>query len=443
MRTHMQRYYPNPSIKAHSAWLWLLHIATCCILLGCRDQADVPPPLPSETAMTTTATPAQSAPEPEIQNEQTNDQLVIWLPTFTGIATEGSAGTILANAFHQFEQRHPGVQLDVQAKADIGTSSLYNFLRSAQQVAPSILPDVVLINTQQLWQIVDLGLVTGLREEELFDAVNFYAVANDSVAYRSQIVGIPYALDVTHLVYDSEFNDTAPKTWADLFNAEKPFLFPAAEIGTTNATLLNYLGAGGVLMADGGISSPEAIEEFFNLVSRAHQQEIITTQLLDLSGYNATWRAFSASRNNFALTQVNQFYPNITSGRPTSYATPPTNNGHTVTIADSWAFALLTSDPQRRQLALTLINNLLEPEVQGAWSQAVARLPSQPTALSQWTSMNGYRTFLETLLSTAVYPPNGPAFTAFARRLHVAQAGIIRNELSVEDAIEAMISVEQ
>lgn len=393
--------------------------------------------------MTTTATPPPNVPTPQSANGHPTDQLIVWLPTFTGITTEGNAGAILTNAFHQFEQRNPGIRLDVQGKADTGASSLFNFLRSAQQVAPSILPDVVLLNTQQLWQIADLGMVNGLHDDELPSEANFYGVANDSVTYRSQIIGIPYALDVTHLVYDSEFNATAPKTWQELFDTEKSLILPASEIGTTNATLLNYIGAGGALMADGGISSPDAIANYFTFISQARQNSIIQPQLLDIPGYNATWRAFSSSRNDFALAQVNQFFPNTTSGRPTNYAAIPTNNGQIVTVADGWAFAILTDDTQRRVLALTLINELLDPQVQGAWSQAVARLPSQPTALAQWSPMNGYRTFIESLLGVAIYPPNGPAFADFARRLHAAQAGIIRNDLTVDAAIEAMVTVEQ
>jgi hypothetical protein len=38
--------------------------------------------------------------------------------------------------------------------------------------------------------------------------------------------------------------------------------------------------------------------------------------------------------------------------------------------------------------------------------------------------------------------PNGPAFADFARRLHTAQAGILRGELSVEGAIASMVVVE-
>jgi ABC-type glycerol-3-phosphate transport system substrate-binding protein len=139
---------------------------------------------------------------------------------------------------------------------------------------------------------------------------------------------------------------------------------------------------------------------------------------------------------------VTQFYPNATGIKPPSYAIVPTRNGEPITIADTWAFAILTEDAQRRQLALALINELLVPEVQGPWSQVVARLPSQPASLAIWTQANEYRAFSEELLANAVAPPNGPGFADFSRRLHAAQAGIIRGELTVEAALESMVVLE-
>jgi ABC-type glycerol-3-phosphate transport system substrate-binding protein len=347
----------------------------------------------------------------------------------------------LSNAFHQFEQRNPTIELDIQVKADTGTASLFNFLRSAQQAAPSILPDLVLINTQQLWQIVDLGMVTPLTEDELqFDA-DFFPVANAAVLYHAQTVGIPYTVDIIHLAYDEEVG-SPPSTWNELLASERAFLFPGAEIATPNATLLQYVGAGGELLEDGTIRDPAVLEEFFTFVAQAHEQEIVPASVLDMPGFNSVWRAYTEDRTGLATVQVMQFYPNAAGIKPPSYALVPTRDGASVTIADTWAFAILTQDAERRELALALIAELLTPEVQGPWSQVVARLPSQAGALAIWTQANEYREFAQRLLGDAIAPPNGPAFADFSRRLQTAQAGLIREELTVEAAIESMVVIE-
>jgi len=405
---------------------------------GCGEHTTPTPLPPLQPTATTAVAPVAS----ETAAPDTNDQLVVWLPAFTGLTTEGSAGAILKQLFHQFEQENPSIKLDIQVKADVGTASLFNFLRSAQEVAPTILPDLVLINTEQLGQIVDLGMVAPLQDDELLPDDNFFAPARTAVRYHEQVVGVPYTIDVIHLAYDSEVVDPPPANWSELLAGKHPLLFPAAEAGTSNAALLQYVGAGGKLLDDGSISDPEALEAFFRFIAQAHQQAVIPAAALDLPSFNATWREFADDHNNLATVQMTQFYPNSTNAKPAHYAPVPTRNGEELTIPETWAFAVLTQDTQRRKLAFSLIHDLLAPDVQGPWSQAVARLPSQSAALALWTQANDYRDFVQALLDKSVVPPKGPAFADFARRLQAAQAGILRGEMTVEQAIASMVAAE-
>lgn len=429
----------RPSIRLSTLRRWLAVFLLLSVLTAGCGERPTPTPLPPLPPTATTAIePVVSAEVEPVAGEQ----LVLWMPAFSGIASQGSAGTILTNAFHQFEQRNPNVKLDIQAKADAGTASLFNFLRSAQEVAPTILPDVVLINTQQLWQIVDLGMVVALSDEEIPVKKQFFPVAQSAVLYHGQMIGIPYIVDVIHLAYDSDSTITPPSNWDELLASEHPLLFPAAEAGTPNATLLQYVGAGGELLDNGTVSDPKVLEEFFRLIDQARQGGMIPTDVLDMPSFNAVWRTFSENRADVAAVEVAQFYPNATGIKPPNYAVMPTLQGGQITVAETWAFAILTEDAQRRQLALALINELLAPDVQGAWSQFAGRLPSQPAALAQWTQANAYRDFLQALLAVAVTPPNGPAFADFARRLQAAQAGILRGDLTVGGAVASMVVVE-
>ena len=421
---------------AHRLWLLVMLLF---VVSGCGENPTPTPPAATPIA----ATPGVQEPAAsQTSVPTTNDQLVVWLPASTGIAVEGNAGAILTNAFHQFEQRYPAIRLDVQVKADSGASSLFSFLRAAQEVAPSILPDMVLINTQQLWQIVDLGMVTALNEEELIAGTDYFTPASNAVIYRAQTFGIPYAVDLVHLVYDAETVSAPPKTWEELLEGGEPYAFPAGESGPTTSALLHYVAAGGELLEDGSISDPEALEAYFTFLTEARDLGIINISTLDMNAYSAAWRAFAEDRVDLAEVQANQFYPNMAGINPPSYTTVPTSNGDSVTIADTWAFAILTQDSQRRELALTLISELLAPEVHGPWSQAVARLPSQPASLALWTQASDYQNFAQRLLDSAVIPLNGPAFADFARRLHAAQAGILRGELTVDAAIASMVTIE-
>ncbi len=407
------------------------------LLAGCNAAATLPPQ-PTATALAAPAAPADSGEEEVLPV----DQLVVWLPPLSGFAADGNAGVVLENAFVQFEQQHPGIRLDVQVKAETGTASLLNYLRNAQQAAPTVLPDLVLINTQQLWQLVDLGLVQPIDEDEIMGDVDFFGVGRTAVSYRDQSMGVPYALDIVHLVYDSAATPVPPVDWTALREEGRHYLFPGAESAAPSELLQQYVGAGGVLRDDGAIGDATALQAYFDHIATARSNEVIPFAVVDLADYPSTWRAFSADPQSLAAVQVNQYLPNAAGTSPPGYSPIPTRTGAASTVADTWAFALLTPDPTRQDLAMALVNTLLAPEVHGPWSQFAARLPTHARALAMWTQSDDYRTFLKELLDNAQAPPNGLAFAEFARRLQSTRAGLIRGDVTVEEAMQLMAATE-
>jgi ABC-type glycerol-3-phosphate transport system substrate-binding protein len=422
---------------------WVLLLVACA---GRRSPTPTPSPAPPSPA------PAaeQSAPAPN-GAPSLNRQLVIWLPASSTLSTEPSAYDaavgVLEDVFHQYEQSHPGVRVDAQVKAETGAAGLASFLRIAQQVAPSILPDLVLINTQQLWPLTDLGLVQPLSAAESSliepDALSdLYPFAVEAVTYRDQRIGIPYAADVVHGVYPVEErvdSDLAvPVTWTELLAAPQTFLFPGGngEGFQPDHTLLQYAGAGGELNEDGLISSPEAVRDYLEFLAAGREQRLISEDSAHLGTFDAVWENFTNDPTGLASIQATNFLGN--DGAGLAFVQVPTQSGELLTVAETWAFALLTQDEVQRQLALELVGLLLEPEVQGAWNRYSSRLPSRRTALAGWPQPETYRTFLDQQLTNALAIPNGRAFADFARRLQGAQAAVLRGELTPAEAGQSL-----
>ena len=157
-----------------------------------------------------------------------NRTLVFWLPDFAGVNRNNNAGDVLRSTLRRFELSRPGLRLETQVKAETGTASLLNHLRSAQRVAPSILPDLVLINTQHLWQLADVGLVPPLDPAELPQLAGYYPFAWNAVAYRERSYGFPYAAEVIQQVYNPETGYTPPTTWSEALAGTGPWRYPAA-----------------------------------------------------------------------------------------------------------------------------------------------------------------------------------------------------------------------
>jgi maltose-binding protein MalE len=209
-------------------WLVVLMAATF-LLFACQATSG----LTSVTDNTSTPvqTPGAVTPRPEagvIVDSPDRRQLVVWLPDFTGFDEEGAAAEVLTSAFLQFEQRHPGVRIDVQVKAESGQADIPSYLRSAQRVAPTILPDLVLIDSRQIWRLADLGLLSPMETTPMEYSTDFYPFAVDSVEYKGDAYGVPYAADVIHLAGFLDEEQPAPVTWNELLTQGEPYLFPAA-----------------------------------------------------------------------------------------------------------------------------------------------------------------------------------------------------------------------
>lgn len=423
----------------HAVRQWLLPLAVLGMLgvAGCQP-TDAPPVLPVALTPTTITVPNQppSAQEQSSVITSQERQLVVWVPEFFQLQ-ETPPVAVLQTVYDQFRHNHPGVHLDIQVKAESGESSLYTYLRYAQSMAPTILPDVVLMDTEQLWQVAELGLIHPVDWNALPRPNDFFQFARTAVTYHEQTIGIPYAADVIHLVYYTNQIAQAPTTWEALMATRAPYFFAAGKRDYPNESLLlQYVGAGGQLFEDGTVSNPDALAAFFAFLVQAKTATILPPEVLDLQNFNDTWSMFTDKNAGFADTSAHLILAQQDTLTDVGFAQIPTINGAALTIAHTWAFALLTPLPEQQQLALELIEQLLEPTVHGAWSRTTMQLPTQISAYDTALDASPYHEFLQRQLDVAIAIPNGPHFADFARRLQQAQESVLLNQLTVEDAVK-------
>jgi len=293
----------------------------------------------------------------EIESPESDGQkLILWTPSFfdpePSVAT--AASTILKDAYDQFEAENPESIIEVQTKSEQVGSTLYEYISSAHKVAPSILPDIIMVESQRLWAIADQKLILPLSINERSTLEGMYTFSQEAVTYQGAVYGIPYTANILHAVQprqgaaDSE-NAPIPATWQELSDADTTYIFPAGgRNGQSNdAILLQYVGAGGTLRADSSATdAPTALVDVLNFTARhAYSQTILA-------------------------------YSDIFAFGPT-----PTQSGQTKTVGRVWAFAILSEEPEQRQLALKLIKHLVNPSVFGSWSFEAKRLPTQRAAL--------------------------------------------------------------
>ena len=404
---------------------------------GCQSN-DAPPLLPVALTPSAVPSPVQTAPAQTVPNGITeqNRQLLVWVPEFFQAENEPPI-VLLQTVYDQFQRNHPEVHLEIQTKAETGEASLYAYLRNAQSMAPSILPDLVLLDTTQLWQAAELGLIHPVNWDTLHHTNDFFQFARTAASYQGQMIGIPYAADLIHLVYHTNQIAQLPTTWDALLTTGGPYWFAAGKHDYPNESLLlQYVGAGGQLFESGTVSNPEALAALFDFLVQAKAAGVLPEEILELKNINDNWSAFAGQQTGFADASAHWVLSQQPAVTDLGFAQIPTINGVTVTIAQTWAFALVTPIAEQQQLALELIDQLMDPTVHSAWSRVTMQLPTQRSAYATWLDSSPYYDFLQRQLDVAIALPNGPQFADFARRLQQAQEAVLLSQLTVEDAVK-------
>ena len=163
---------------------------------------------------------------------------------------------------------------------------------------------------------------------------------------------------------------------------------------------------------------------------------MLPEKILEFKNITDTWSTFAGQSTGFADASAHWVLAQQETVGDLGFAQSPTINGAAVTIARTWAFALVTPAPEQQQLALELIDQLLEPTVHSAWSRATRQLPTQIGVYTTWLDSSPYYEFLQRQLDVAIALPNGPQFADFARRLQQAQEAVLLSQLTVEDAVK-------
>lgn len=368
---------------------------------------------------------------------ETSRQLVIWAPPFFQATLDLATDGVLTPLYEQFERNHPGVHIDVQIRAESGEASFLNYLRGAQRVAPAILPDIILVNTQQLWQVAELDLLLPLEIEQLETILQFFPSTLPAVTYNEEIVGIPYTANLTHIVYHESALALPPQTWSDLLASDQPYIFSGGRFEELGAfAYLQYLGSGGQVHED-DVVDEEALRALFTYLVALRTEGIVPDSVLEITSADSAWSTFINTKRGLAdtSTQVVLNHWEAMNSGGVQYAPIATRNGAPISIAHIWAFAIVASDSEQQALSMSLLNAFMESTIHGEWSRAAMQIPTQAEAFEVWRNSSPYFDFIQTQLKNSITLPGGRRFAELNRRLQDAQELVLRGEMSVDDAV--------
>src|SRR5688572_30764779 len=239
---------------SHPALRWLArHILIGCavLLVGCASLSQRlglgnPAPIATISATATGAAPTIAIPATGTPDQQTSEPvepgeitLTVWSVPNLIPTNETAGGQVLLDQLSTFEDDNPDIRVEFIPKTAQGAGSALAYLRSAPPVAPSILPDIVLLPREALIEAAREDLIVPM--ETLIDPAlldEMYPVAESLGTVDEELAGLVYMVEFQHTAYRDALFETPPNTFEAAYQSPVDFLFPAgAEQGVSLTTL--------------------------------------------------------------------------------------------------------------------------------------------------------------------------------------------------------------
>lgn len=396
--------------------LWLLFALPVALLVACDPEADDAPP----AALATATSPAQTIPQPTpdlstppivVETPPPAQQtitLTVWTRPEVVPNSEEPGSAVLLEQLTAFDAQHAELSLLVEAKASSGQGGALSYLRSGRNVAPAILPDLLLLPAAQLAEAAGEGLVyslDGALSEEMTGAL--YPAARALGQVDGVTYGYPYALtNIQHLVYDTAvLTRTLPATWSQMMAPENQtrLIFPAGGQEGARLTLQLYLAAGGTLRSESGQLALQA--EPLTVALSQLQQGLAGGRILPESAtatsLDQTWQLFQNSTANTVLADAMTYRRLNQPSDRYAFAPLPGLDAALTPRASALLWVVTTPDPVRRASALELVAWLASPPNLAAWSYAANYVPPRTDALALWPAGDAHADFLARMLPDA------------------------------------------
>ncbi len=425
-----------------------LGLVVMLVLTGCGAMPELPNPFAAPTStptptVTPTPTSQPASPPPAATPTPAVMQLVWWTPIWFAPSEDEPAGRFLAEQVAAFEAQHPNVRVQALPKRSQGKGSVRDYLEGAYKVAPSLLPDVVTVNMNDLPALSALGLFQPLDALLPAEATaNLYPLARSAGVVDEQWLGVALVVDFYHLAYQRERLPSPPMSWDAVLNSEARYL-PAlfrSDTEVADPVLLQYMAAGGELpYAQPVPLNDQALLSVLNFYDQAWRRGIITATAVSLVQDDARWTALLNESVDFIDISAQRYARDGLQRAALDVAGLPTWDGKPRALAYGWGLAITTNDPERQKAAAAWIAWLLQPEVLGPWSQMVGRLPTHPQALAAWSAPGTYIQTVDTLLQNAQPYPTHPSLSALRRALALGLKSLLQEGATPEAALRRVL----
>ncbi|MGD9315480.1 MAG: extracellular solute-binding protein [Anaerolineae bacterium] len=366
--------------------------------------------------------------------------LTIWTTESFSPTQAITNGQILAQAVEDFEAGHPETRVEFILKKPYGKGGILDFLLTTEAVVPALLPDLVLVDVDELDAAIQAGIAQPLDDLISPDLVtDLYPFARAASTFDGQLYGLQFQADLDHLAYNAGQLTVPPRSWPGVLSNPEPYTFPAGgQAGLVNNDFLTQYLAVRPWPADGDpdgtfleFDSLTAVLQYYqDGVSRG----VFPTDILNYHSTDDSWRTYLTGDATLTHVSAHDYLADRDQLPSTAMAPIPAINGAGAPISRGWALALIASDPTRQSLAVEFMNQLMSPQTNADWNKAAGYLPTRQAALALWDEEDSYTRFTSQQLQTAQPRPRLVNYTQVAAALQEAVEAIISGSATPEEA---------
>ncbi len=422
---------------------WLLFLVGM-VVVACSLSPRLPwsSSVPTVTpTLTVTPTPTKGpSSSPVITPTPAVITLTWWTPVWFSPRSQDAAGEFLRERIRAFEESHPRVHVTTLVKPAYGKGGIKDYLQGAYKVAPSLIPDVVSLDMNDVPSLATLGIFHPLDPISATVQSTFYPFVKDTGWVNGSWLAVQFEADFYHVAYHREAVPTPLSTWESLLNSEVTYLswVFSSEGVASDVVLTQYAALGGPLPEDEAVPLDEqTLLTLFSLYDQAARRGALPEEAFQPQTPDTLWGALREGKAAMVDVSARRFIREGVQQVDVDAAPIPTWDGKPRALAKGWGLAVTTTDERHLEAAFAFVRWLLAPETLGPWSQRTGRVPTHPEALLAWDVVPGYRDLLDRLLQSSTPYPSHPSVIDIRRALARGLKAVLVDQQSPEDAVKS------
>ena len=343
------------------------------------------------------------------------------------------------------------VLLEFLLKKPYGRGGILDYLLVTSPVVPELLPDLAIIDVDELQAAVQAGVLQPLDNQVSPELVaDLYPFAREAGRFDGQLWGLQYRAELNHLVYNTGKLTVPPRSWPGVLSNPGTYAFPAGGQGglVNDSFWVQYLAVRPWPLEsdpDAPFLDLDSLTAVLQYYEDGMSPGAFAPEILDYQSADDCWAAYVAGEADLADVSARHYLLEGDALPSASVAPIPAISGAGPPITRGWALVLVAAEPERQLLAVELMERLMAAETNANWNRAAGYLPTRQAATlasieaAEDSEAFSYLRFIDQQLQAGRPQPRLSNYAQVAGALQEAVEEIISGAATPEEAAARVV----